>query len=91
MAPVWCDYGEATAVVPRPVLALAPVLAPVPVQDGEATAVVPRPVLALAPALAPVSVQAWLRLLVLVPVLVVLLLFPPRLRCGWRNTGCVSQ
>jgi len=29
MAPVWCDYGEATAVVPRPVLALAPVLAPV--------------------------------------------------------------
>ena len=32
MAPVWCDYGEATAVVPRPVLALAPVLAPVSVQ-----------------------------------------------------------
>ena len=32
MAPVWCDYSEATAVVPRPVLALAPVLAPVSVQ-----------------------------------------------------------
>ena len=29
---MWCDYGEATAVVPRPVLALAPVLAPVSMQ-----------------------------------------------------------
>ena len=76
MAPVWCDYGEATAVVPRPVLALAPVLAPVPVQDRGGAAVADG-------SLVPV--------LVLVLVLVVLLLSLLRPWRGRRSTGYLPR
>ena len=75
MAPVWCDHSEATAVVPRPVLALAPVSAPVPVQDVSVQ----------------VWLRLLVPVQVLVLVLVVPLLSLLRLWRGRRSTGYLPR